>query len=187
MLAYTWPLLSLFWTFLIFAGISLLLFFVIFCFVDNFRRRDHQGLAKAGWTLLILLVPFVGALIYIVARPADARTGSLRGVSPGSFVARCPALCTGIARARTGEFRVSLDADVGYLSVFQGKVQESAMQNHHPKVTQRPDRAWVVECAQCRNDRPPRSDRHRHAVAGQGDGRAAAGQPRGSIPTGRRL
>ena len=26
------------------------------------------------------------------------------------------------------------------------------MQNHHPKVTQRPDRAWVVECAQCRND-----------------------------------
>ena len=26
------------------------------------------------------------------------------------------------------------------------------MQNHHPKVTQRPDRTWVVECAQCRND-----------------------------------
>jgi hypothetical protein len=26
------------------------------------------------------------------------------------------------------------------------------MQNHHPKVNQRPDRAWVVECAQCRND-----------------------------------
>jgi Phospholipase_D-nuclease N-terminal len=73
MLAYTWPLLSLFWTFLMFAGIFLLLFFVIFCFIDNFRRRDHQGLAKAGWTLLILLVPFVGALMYIVARPADAQ------------------------------------------------------------------------------------------------------------------
>ena len=27
-----------------------------------------------------------------------------------------------------------------------------AMQNHHPKITQRTDRAWVVECAQCRND-----------------------------------
>jgi len=26
------------------------------------------------------------------------------------------------------------------------------MQNHHPKVVQRPDRAWVVECTQCRND-----------------------------------
>ncbi len=26
------------------------------------------------------------------------------------------------------------------------------MQNHHPKVSQRPDRTWVVECPQCRND-----------------------------------
>ena len=26
------------------------------------------------------------------------------------------------------------------------------MQNHHPNITQRPDRTWVVECAQCRID-----------------------------------
>jgi hypothetical protein len=26
------------------------------------------------------------------------------------------------------------------------------MQNHHPKVAQGPDRTWVVECVQCRND-----------------------------------
>ena len=73
MFSYTFPLLDLLWTLLMFAGIFLLLFFVIWCFVDNFRRRDHQGPAKAGWTLLILLVPFFGALIYIVARPADAQ------------------------------------------------------------------------------------------------------------------
>ena len=72
MFAYTWPLLNLFWTFLMFAGIALLLFFVIFCFVDNFRRRDHSGWAKAGWTVVILLIPFLGSVIYIVARPADA-------------------------------------------------------------------------------------------------------------------
>jgi hypothetical protein len=73
MLAYTWPLLNLVWTFLILAGIILLLFFIIWCFVDNFRRRDHSGLAKGGWTVLILLVPFFGALIYIIARPPDAQ------------------------------------------------------------------------------------------------------------------
>jgi heme/copper-type cytochrome/quinol oxidase subunit 2 len=72
MVAYTWPLLNLFWTLLIAAGIFLLIFFVLWCFVDNFRRRDHHGWAKAGWTVLILLVPFIGAIIYIVARPADA-------------------------------------------------------------------------------------------------------------------
>jgi hypothetical protein len=48
--------------------------------------------------------------------------------------------------------RVSLGAAFGYLSASQGNVQEPEMQNHHPKVTQRPDRTWVVECAQCRND-----------------------------------
>ena len=26
------------------------------------------------------------------------------------------------------------------------------MQNHHPKIAQRPDHMWVVECTQCRND-----------------------------------
>ncbi len=76
MLAYTWPLLNLLWTFLMFAGIFLLLFFIIWCFVDNFHRRDHSGLAKGGWTVLILLVPFFGALIYIIARPPDAQLSS---------------------------------------------------------------------------------------------------------------
>jgi hypothetical protein len=26
------------------------------------------------------------------------------------------------------------------------------MQNHHPTIAQRPDRQWVVECPECRND-----------------------------------
>ncbi len=72
MLAYSFPLLSLFWTFCFFAGFVLFLFFIIWCFVDNFRRRDHHGLAKAGWTVLILFFPVIGALIYVIARPADA-------------------------------------------------------------------------------------------------------------------
>jgi hypothetical protein len=69
--AYTYPLLDLFWTLLMVAGMVLVLFFVIFCFVDNFRRRDHGGWAKLGWTVLILFVPVLGALIYIVARPSE--------------------------------------------------------------------------------------------------------------------
>ena len=70
MLAYTYPLLSILWTLLEFAATVLVLFLIIWCFVDNFRRTDHHGWAKAGWTILILFVPVLGALIYIVARPA---------------------------------------------------------------------------------------------------------------------
>ncbi len=71
MLAYSFPLLSVFWSMLMFAGLVLALFFVIWCFIDNFRRRDHHGWAKAGWTALILFFPILGGLIYIIARPAD--------------------------------------------------------------------------------------------------------------------
>ena len=48
MLAYTWPLLSLFWTFLMFAGIFLLLFFIIWCFVDNFRAGTITAWPRRG-------------------------------------------------------------------------------------------------------------------------------------------
>ena len=69
MLAYNYPLLNIFWTMLIFAGIVLVVWFIIWCFIDNFRRKDHSGLAKAGWTVLILFIPILGALIYLIARP----------------------------------------------------------------------------------------------------------------------
>ncbi len=71
MLAYDFPLLSMFWV-LIWWGFVITIFFaVIWAFVDNFRRRDHSGLAKAGWALLILIVPLLGMLVYVIARPAE--------------------------------------------------------------------------------------------------------------------
>lgn len=71
MLAYVYPLLGIFWSVLIFFGVALMFFFIIWCFVDNFRRRDHRGWAKFGWTIFILFFPIIGALVYIIARPAD--------------------------------------------------------------------------------------------------------------------
>jgi hypothetical protein len=38
-------------------------------FGDIFRRDDLSGVAKAGWIFLIFILPFLGCLIYIVARP----------------------------------------------------------------------------------------------------------------------
>jgi hypothetical protein len=70
-LAYDFPLLSIFWTLLMFFGIFLMIFFIVWCFIDNFRRHDHHGGAKFGWTVLILFVPVLGALIYVIARPSD--------------------------------------------------------------------------------------------------------------------
>ena len=38
-------------------------------FADIFRRNDLSGWGKAGWILLVFIVPFLGILIYVIARP----------------------------------------------------------------------------------------------------------------------
>ena len=38
-------------------------------FADIFHRRDLSGAGKAGWIILIFILPFLGALIYMIARP----------------------------------------------------------------------------------------------------------------------
>jgi Phospholipase_D-nuclease N-terminal len=69
MLAYDYPLLGLFWSLSLLFMFVMVGFVVIYTFVDNFRRSDHSGAAKAGWALLIIVLPLLGALIYILARP----------------------------------------------------------------------------------------------------------------------
>jgi type VI protein secretion system component VasK len=46
-------------------------FFWVFISVvaDIFRRDDIHGWKKAGWLLLIIVLPLIGILIYVIARP----------------------------------------------------------------------------------------------------------------------
>ena len=66
----TFPLLSLCWAFFWFFVIATVFFTVIWAFIDNFRRKDHHGGAKALWALIIIVLPLLGTLIYLIARPA---------------------------------------------------------------------------------------------------------------------
>ncbi|HLN15296.1 MAG TPA: PLDc N-terminal domain-containing protein [Acidimicrobiales bacterium] len=72
LLASSYPLLNVIWTLLVFAGLVLWIFIVIWVFIDNFRRRDHGGLAKALWFLFIIFVPIIGVVAYLIARPPAA-------------------------------------------------------------------------------------------------------------------
>jgi len=69
--AYDYPLLGAFWTIAFFSMWAIIVFTVVYAFIDNFRRHDHSGWAKAGWALVIVLIPLLGTLIYLIARPAD--------------------------------------------------------------------------------------------------------------------
>jgi hypothetical protein len=71
MLAYDYPILGVFWTITIFALWFMVIFAVIWAFIDNFARPDHSGWAKAGWAVVIILLPLLGTFIYIIARPPE--------------------------------------------------------------------------------------------------------------------
>jgi type VI protein secretion system component VasK len=69
MLAYEWTFGSVLWAMVVFFFWFMLIWMFIGVFADIFRRNDLSGGAKAGWLLLIFIVPFIGILIYLIARP----------------------------------------------------------------------------------------------------------------------
>jgi H+/Cl- antiporter ClcA len=70
-LAYDYPMLGVFWTLVLFSFAFLVIFTIIWAFIDNFRRKDHGGWAKAGWFLFIIFLPLLGVFVYLIARPVD--------------------------------------------------------------------------------------------------------------------
>ncbi|MER5811842.1 SHOCT domain-containing protein [Streptomyces sp. NPDC002033] len=67
-LAYDYPVLGAFWTVMwIFLWVLwlILLFRII---VDLFRDHEMNGWLKAVWLLFLLLIPFLGVLVYVIAR-----------------------------------------------------------------------------------------------------------------------
>jgi hypothetical protein len=56
---------------LIAAAVILFLIMWIRAVIDVFRRNDLSGGAKAGWTIIMLIVPFIGLLVYTMLRPEN--------------------------------------------------------------------------------------------------------------------
>ena len=70
-LASDYPFLDVVWTMFIFFAFVIWVSLVVMVLLDNFRRTDHNGVAKAGWVLLVIFLPLIGVLIYMIARPAE--------------------------------------------------------------------------------------------------------------------
>ena len=69
MLAYEWTFGSVLWAMIVFFFWFMLIWMFIGVFADIFRRNDLTGWGKAGWLLLIFIIPLLGILIYLIARP----------------------------------------------------------------------------------------------------------------------
>lgn len=70
-LAYDYPILGAFWTLLL---IFLWVLWIILLFRvlgDVFRDDSLSGWAKTGWTLFVIVLPFLGVFVYLIARGGD--------------------------------------------------------------------------------------------------------------------
>jgi Short C-terminal domain/Phospholipase_D-nuclease N-terminal len=63
-----YPFLDVFWTMLVFFMWVIWLWILITVFIDLFRRDDVSGWGKAAWTVFLIVLPFLGVLIYLITQ-----------------------------------------------------------------------------------------------------------------------
>jgi ABC-type multidrug transport system fused ATPase/permease subunit len=64
----SYPLLNIFWTMFEFFLWVVWIWLLILVFIDIFRSHDLSGWAKALWVLFVVILPFLGVLVYLIAR-----------------------------------------------------------------------------------------------------------------------
>jgi hypothetical protein len=66
-LADSYPLGGVLWTLLVFFAWVFWIMIAIRVFSDIFRRHDMSGWMKVLWSILVIILPFLGVFIYILA------------------------------------------------------------------------------------------------------------------------
>ena len=67
LIAADYPFLDVFWTMIIFFCWVAWIWVLIVIISDLFRRHDTSGWIKALWVIFLIILPFLGVLIYLIA------------------------------------------------------------------------------------------------------------------------
>ena len=81
-IAADYPFLNILWTMIIFFVWVVWIWMMITILSDVFRRQDMSGWGKTGWTIFLIVLPFLGALIYLTTQSegmAQRRMDDVRG------------------------------------------------------------------------------------------------------------
>ena len=68
MFAADYPFLDVVWTMLIFFAWVIWFWLLITVFGDLFRRHDISGWGKAGWTVFVIVLPYLGVFVYLIGQ-----------------------------------------------------------------------------------------------------------------------
>ena len=77
-IAADYPFIDVFWSMIIFFFWLIWIWIVVTVLVDIFRRNDIGGWAKAGWVIFVVVLPWLGVLIYLIAQHDGMRERSVR-------------------------------------------------------------------------------------------------------------
>jgi hypothetical protein len=66
-IATSYPFLDVMWTLLVFFAWVIWFYLLITVFGDLFRRHDLSGWAKAAWIIFVIVLPYLGVLVYLIA------------------------------------------------------------------------------------------------------------------------
>ena len=125
-----YPLLNLFLTLLYFFVWILWIFLLIRIIGDVFRSPDLSGAGKAGWTLLLIILPFFGALMYLIIRGTDMHTRENRQAMASEDALRHYLLAsTGAGRHSTADELTKLAAlrDQGVITEEEFAAQKAKL------------------------------------------------------------
>ena len=74
------PFLEVLWTMIVFFAWIAWIWIAVTCFADIFRRHDIGGWGKALWVVFIILIPFLGVFVYLIAQHDGMRERSMKQV-----------------------------------------------------------------------------------------------------------
>ena len=88
MLAYDFPILGLFWSMLIFFMWIAWIMLVFRVIMDIFANSEMKGIAKAFWLLFVIVLPWLGVLIYLLVNGTSMTDRSIERAagSPRRFL-----------------------------------------------------------------------------------------------------
>ncbi|MFC9257297.1 SHOCT domain-containing protein [Amycolatopsis thailandensis] len=82
-----YPFSELMWTMLVFFCWIAWFWLLFLVLTDLYRRPTVSGWAKAGWTVLVFLLPFVGVLLYLGTQGRHSRSSSTVDKDPAEQIA----------------------------------------------------------------------------------------------------
>jgi hypothetical protein len=80
MFASSFPLLDVFWVMLEFFLFFIWIWLLIMVFSDIFRSHDMGGGSKAIWSIFIIILPFLGVFVYLLARGSSMHERQVKQV-----------------------------------------------------------------------------------------------------------